>query len=51
MTEDLNQEHISQDLLVVSTNDIDGAEIVDYVGIVQGSTVRSEMWALIFLLI
>ena len=29
MTEDLNQEHISQDLLVVSTNDIDGVEIVD----------------------
>ena len=42
MTEDLNQEHISQDLLVVSTNDIDGVEIVDYVGIVQGSTVRSR---------
>ena len=42
MTENLNQEHVSQDLLVVSTNDIDGAEIVDYLGIVQGSTVRSR---------
>ena len=42
MTEDLNQEHISQDLLVVTTNDIDGVEIVEYLGIVQGSTVRSR---------
>ena len=42
MTENLNQEHVSQDLLVVSTNDIDGAEIVEYLGIVQGSTVRSR---------
>ena len=42
MTEILNQEHVSQDLLVVSTNDIDGAEIVDYLGLVQGSTVRSR---------
>ena len=28
MTEDLNQEHISQDLLVVSTNDIDGVRLL-----------------------
>ena len=42
MTENLNQEYVSQDLLVVSTNDIDGAEIVEYLGIVQGSTVRSR---------
>ena len=42
MTEILNQEHVSQDLLEVSSNDIDGAEIVDYLGLVQGSTVRSR---------
>ena len=43
MTEESNQEQINnKDFLVVSTNDIDGAEIVDYVGIVQGSTVRSR---------
>ena len=37
MIEDSNEEHITDDLLVVSTNDIDGAEITDYVGIVQGT--------------
>ncbi len=42
MTEDLNKNIFHKDFLVVSTNDIDGAEIVDYVGIVQGSTVRSR---------
>ena len=42
MTEDSNQESINKDFLVVSTNEIDGAEIIDYVGIVQGSTVRSR---------
>ena len=43
MTEESNQEHINnKDFLVVSSNDIDGAEIIDYVGIVQGSTVRSR---------
>ena len=41
MTVDSNQEN-NKDFLVVSTNDIDGAEIIDYVGIVQGSTVRSR---------
>ena len=42
MTVDSNQENFNKDFLVVSTNEIDGAEIIDYVGIVQGSTVRSR---------
>ena len=28
--------------MVVSTNNIEGAEITEYIGIVQGSTVRSR---------
>ena len=42
MIEDSNEEQINKDFSVVTTNDIDGAEIIDYVGIVQGSTVRSR---------
>ena len=33
---------MTENFLVVSANDIEGTEIKDYVGIVQGSTVRSK---------
>ena len=33
---------MTENFLVVSANDIVGTEIKDYVGIVQGSTVRSK---------
>ena len=32
---------MEDEIIVVSTNDIAGSEIVEYIGLVQGSTVRA----------
>jgi uncharacterized protein YbjQ (UPF0145 family) len=42
MKEDFRNEHMKENFPVVSTNTIEGSEIIEYVGIVQGSTVRSR---------
>lgn len=42
MNEDFRNEHMKENFQVVSTNTIEGSEIIEYVGIVQGSTVRSR---------
>ena len=42
MTENFREEHRKENFMVVSTNNIEGAEITQYIGIVQGSTVRSR---------
>ena len=42
MTENFREEHKKENFMVVSTNNIEGAEITEYIGIVQGSTVRSR---------
>ena len=42
MIENFREDHKKEDFMVVSTNNIEGAEITEYIGIVQGSTVRSR---------
>ena len=42
MTENFREEHKKENFMVVSTNNIEDAEIIEYIGIVQGSTVRSR---------
>ena len=42
MIENFRKDHKKEDFMVVSTNNIEGAEIIEYLGIVQGSTVRSR---------
>ena len=42
MIENFREGHKKEDFMVVSTNNIEGAEIIEYLGIVQGSTVRSR---------
>lgn len=42
MIENFREDHKKEDFMVVSTNNIEGAEITEYLGIVQGSTVRSR---------
>ena len=42
MTENFREEHKKENVMVVSTNNIEDAEIIEYIGIVQGSTVRSR---------
>ena len=42
MIENSREDHKKEDFMVVSTNNIEGAEITEYLGIVQGSTVRSR---------
>ena len=42
MTENFRKDQTKEDYMVISTNNIEGAEIIEYLGIVQGSTVRSR---------